>query len=101
MDVILFQVYESKEAFNFYPEDPYKYDLIVIYSTMRKNFNNKYVIQNYPEYFEKWSNFMSEIEDSGNFYLISNFKSVKPDLFNVSDIEIYKKISDKEFLANF
>lgn len=101
VDVILFQVYESKEAFNFYPEDPYKYDLIVIYSTMRKNFNNKYVIQNYPEYFEKWSNFMSEIEDSGNFYLISNFKSVKPDLFNVSDIEIYKKISDKEFLANF
>jgi len=101
VDVILFQVYESKEAFNFYPEDPYKYDLIVIYSTMRRNFNNKYVIQNYPEYFKKWSNFMLELEDRGNFYLISNFKSVKPDLFNVSDIEIYKKISDKEFLANF
>ena len=44
---------------------------------------------------------MLELEDSGNFYLISNFKSVKPDLFNVYDIEIYKKISDKEFLANF
>jgi hypothetical protein len=101
VDVILFQVYESKEAFSFYPKDPYEYDLVIIYSTMRKNFNNKYVIKNHPKYFKKWSDFILELEDSGNFYLISNFKSVKPDLFNVSDIEIYKKISDKEFLANF
>jgi 4-amino-4-deoxy-L-arabinose transferase-like glycosyltransferase len=101
VDVVLFQVYESKKAFGFHPENPYEYDLVIIYSTMRRNFNNKYVTQNHPEYFKKWSDFISELENSGNFYLISNFKSVKPDLFNVSDIEVYKNISDEDFLANF
>lgn len=90
--LILFNLYEARDAQNTYPKDPNNYDFVVLYSTLEKNYENKYVKEKYPEYSKAWSNFTNTVKDPSKFKLINSFKTTKLNLLGIPEISIYEKI---------
>ncbi len=91
-DLHKFNVYESKGAQNFYPKDPSNYDMVILYSYMEKNYQNKYIKNKYPEYFQAWDNFTSSVKDPSKFRLLNSFETTKMDLIGIPEIYVYEKI---------
>lgn len=95
-NLISYQVYEAKEASSFYPKDPFQYDYVILYSTMEKNYENKYIKNKYPEYYKAWSNFTETVKEPRNFRLLKEFKTIKPDLIGIPEFSIYENIKQIE-----
>jgi 4-amino-4-deoxy-L-arabinose transferase-like glycosyltransferase len=87
-----FNVYESRGAQNRYPVNPLEYNYVVIYSSMKKNYENKYVRETYPDYYNAWSNYSNTVEKSEKFKLLKAFKTTKLNLMDVPAIYIYEKV---------
>ncbi len=92
VNVKQFNVYESEGAALFYPEDPYKFDYVIISSRPMENFKRKEVANKYNYYSQAWEQFEKTIEDSSKFELIKDFTVTKPNLIPLSDVFIYKQI---------
>ncbi|HLD51463.1 hypothetical protein A3K34_04730 [candidate division WWE3 bacterium RIFOXYC1_FULL_40_10] len=91
-DVKQFQVYESKGASLFYPENPERYDYVILSSRPLENFRKSIVATTYPEYAKAWKNFELLVSDPSKFSLINSFVLPKPNLIPLSDVYIYKRL---------
>ena len=91
-DVELFKVYESANAAEYKPKNLAEYDIVITYSDMKRNYNNDYVIKNYPDYNYSWLSFENEINNPNSFAIIKKFETVNPDLLGISNIYIYEKV---------
>ena len=91
-DVELFKVYESANAAEYKPKNLAEYDIVITYSDMKRNYNNDYVIKNYPDYNYSWLSFENEINNPNSFVIIKKFETVNPDLLGISNIYIYEKV---------
>jgi hypothetical protein len=91
-DVELFKVYESANAAEYKPRNLAEYDIVITYSDMKRNYNNDYVIKNYPDYNYSWLSFENEINNPNDFVIIKEFKTINPDLLGMSNIYVYEKV---------
>ncbi len=91
-DLNSYKVYESQGAQNVYPKDPFQYDYVILYSTMEKNYENKYVKNKYPEYYKSWKSFTETVKEPTKFKLIREFKTTEPDLIGIPEIYIYENL---------
>lgn len=91
-DMDKFEVYESKGAQNSYPKDPMEYNIVVLYSYMERNYENKYVLEKYPKYYRAWDSFNSTVKDPERFKLVGSFETTKLDLLGIPEIFVYERI---------
>ncbi len=94
--VYQYEVYSSKGAELFYPKDPGYYDYIVISSRPMENHKRPEVKNTYPEYYERWSYFLKELNNREKFEKIQEFELSKPNLIPLSDVTIYKSKTKKD-----
>ena len=87
-----FEVYESKGAQLAYPPNPLLYDYVVLSSKPMDYYKNSIVQKRFPNYFERWNNFEKTVMDPNQFELIQEYVLPKPNLVNLSDVYIYKKL---------
>lgn len=90
-----YPVYENEGAALFYPQDPTLFDYIILSSRPMENHKRPAVKEKYPEYYEKWRNFMYEIDNSNKFKMIKIFNTTNPNLAPFSEIKIYQNIMSK------
>lgn len=90
--VYVYQLYVSKGAQYFYPQDPTNYDYIVLSSKPMQNFKRDYVVKTYHEYVNKWVDFENLVTKSNNFKLIKSFETSYGNPLNFSDIKIYRRL---------
>ncbi len=87
-----FNVYVSEGAQLDYPEDPFKYDYIILSSRPMENFKRAEVIRAFPNYSKAWLSFEMNVQDPQKFQLIKEFSITKPNLIPLSDVFIYKRL---------
>ena len=88
------KVYTDEGAQYFTPDDTDYYDYVVISSRPLQNYKRPAVRQAFPFYYEKWSEFENKLADSDQFELINQFVLPKPNLIPLSDVYIYKNLSE-------
>jgi hypothetical protein len=86
-----FNVYATEGAHLEFPEDPLKYDYVILSSRPMENFRKDEVIKAYPTYAKAWADFENAVENEKNFTLIKDFTNTKPNLIPLSDVYIYKR----------
>jgi len=96
-NVIKFQVYENEGAGSFLPQNPYMYNYIILSSRPMENYKKHPVKTKYPEYYKAWVNFEDEVLKSGNFKLIKEFKTTKPNLIPLSEVRVYENLKPLDF----
>ncbi len=96
-NVIKFQVYENEGAGSFLPQNPYMYNYIILSSRPMEKYKKHPVKTKYPEYYKAWVNFEDEILKSGNFKLIKEFKTTKPNLIPLSEVRVYENLKPLDF----
>lgn len=87
-----YEVYESKGAQFFIPQNPLQYNYVVLSSRPMENFKKPLIKKLFPAYAQKWVDFENTILDTNKFELVKEFSGPKPNLTEVSDVFIYKKI---------
>ncbi len=85
-------VYTDEGAAFYFPDNPDKYDYVVLSSRPMQNHKNPAVMAKYPFYYEKWNKFESEVQDQNKFQLVREFTLPKPNLIPLSDVFIYKNL---------
>ena len=86
-----FNVYESKNAQTSLPKNPMDYDIVITYSEMKKNYDNRYIINKYPEYYKSWRDFFLTLNNESEFETLKDFPTTKMNLMRVPEISIYQK----------
>jgi hypothetical protein len=94
--VLQYEVYASKNAQLFLPEDPTYYDYVIISSRPMENYLRKEVKETFPDYYSRWNKFNDLLVSSGRFQLVEEFSLSKPNLIPLSDVYIYRNIEKKE-----
>jgi hypothetical protein len=89
-DLKSFDVYESRGAQNQLPENLGEYDVVILYSFLKRNIESNYVKTKYPDYYEAWSSFLSKVTNSDDFQLIKSFRTTNPNLMEVPEFFIYR-----------
>jgi len=87
------KVYTDEGAQYFTPDDTDYYDYVVISSRPLQNYKRPAVRQEFPFYYEKWSEFENMLADNEHFELVNQFVLPKPNLIPLSDVYIYKNLS--------
>jgi hypothetical protein len=91
-DLKSFNVYESRGAQNQLPVDPINYDIVVLYSFLKRNIESDYIKSKYPDYYQAWSEFINNVTNSNRFKLIKSFSTTSPNLMEIPEFSIYKRI---------
>lgn len=91
-DVLQFEVYESKNAQLSFPPKLDRYEYVILSSKPMEYYKNPIVKAKYPLYYQRWSEFEDQVQDTNKFELIQQFVLPKPNLVNLSDVYIYKRL---------
>jgi len=92
--VYVIKVYTNEGAQYFTPEDTDYYNYVVISSRPMENYKRPAVRNTYPFYYKKWYNFEKSLEDTNRFELVKEFVLSKPNLIPLSDVYIYRNLSE-------
>ena len=88
--VYQFNVYDSKDASLFFPQDPYLYKYVILSSRPMENFKRVPVRERYVEYAKRWESFENVVTNTQDFSLIKTFKLSTPNLIPLSNVYIYE-----------
>ena len=86
------KVYSTENARFDFPPSPIGYDYIILSSKPMNNFKRREVRERYPFYTQKWEEFENTIKNPKYFALEKEFTLPKPNLANLSDVYIYKRV---------
>ncbi len=89
---LVFNQYESEGAFLTFPPNPYLYDYIILSSKSLDSYKKDFIQKEHPYYFEKWERFESLVTTSKDFENVYEKSISKPNLINVSDVYVYKRV---------
>lgn len=91
-DVKRFEVYETEGAYLSYPPNPLIYDYVVLSSKPMTYFKRPEIAEKYPQYVNRWYEFETAVTASQDFELIKEFALPKPNLVNLSDVRVYRRV---------
>jgi len=86
------EVYASKGAQYVYPLNPELFNYVILSSKPMENFKRKEIIEKFPEYSKRWSDFEKTVENTQKFKLIKSFELAKPNLIPLSNVYVYENI---------
>jgi len=89
---LVFNQYESEGAFLTFPPNPYLYDYIILSSKSLDSYKKDFIQKEHHYYFEKWKSFETIVTTSSDFENVYEKSIPKPNLINVSDVYVYKKV---------